>query len=265
MSNELVIKNDGIDTALVDIQKTKSLCTELMKLPHYAKMGDVGIFAITQKAKSIGMDPLEALNGGMYFVNGKVELQGQAMMSLIRSKGHSIKMDARSTKTNVIMHGKRCDNGDEWTVSFGIEDAKRAGIYKNVWEKYPDAMCAWRCVSMLSRFLFSDVLKGCYVVGEIKESPDLEQAMCEEIEPSPAVSKDQVIAVLDILSECSKDYRDEVLKRLADSGNTFYTLQSDTYEKLLKAAIRKREEHQKTLITDPKDEKDEDEQSLIAV
>lgn len=266
MVNDLVVKNDNIDTALVDLQKHQNFCTQLMKMPHYAKMGEVGIFAITQKAKSIGMDPLEALNGGMYFVNGKVELQSQAMIGLIRKHGHSVQLDPRSTKTNAIMHGRRADNGDTWTVSFSIDDAKRAGIYKNVWEKYPDAMCQWRCVSMLSRFLFSDVLKGCYIVGEIKECPELETAMCEEIqmaeEKQLEISQDQIFALEDILADCSPEYQENVKVRREKTFKTFDKMPLETYEILLKAAIRKREEYQKMLTLEPKDD---DEQSQVAI
>lgn len=164
-------KHDEFDIAFNDLEKTQKLCQSLMKTPHYAKMGEVGIFAIVQKAKSLGMSPLEALNGGLYLVNGKVEMSGQSMLALIRKAGHSVSIDPKSTSTHVVLHGKRCDNGDMWSVSFGIEDAKRAGIYKATWEKYGQIMCIWRCVSMLGRFLFSDIIKGCYVEGEIKESP----------------------------------------------------------------------------------------------
>lgn len=213
MSNELVVQKDSLDLAIHDLEKTRRLCHELMKTPHYAKMGDAGIFAITEKAKQIGMSPLEALNGGMYFVNGKVEMQGAAMLALIRKHGHSVVMDPKSTNTSVVMHGKRADNGDTWTVSFSIQDAKTAGIYKNVWEKYPQDMCCWRCVSKLGRFLFSDILKGCYVVGEISDAPPLDSHVQYEVLEAAKVetiNAQQSHEICELLELCSPEIQKKV-------------------------------------------------------
>src|SRR5690349_860128 len=107
MNQELSLKSNSV---LAEIENTQKICSQLMRTPHYAKMGEAGIFAVVQKAKSIGMDTLDALNGGMYFVQGKVEMSGQSMLALIRSKGHSVSMDPKSTDSKVIMYGKRVDN-----------------------------------------------------------------------------------------------------------------------------------------------------------
>ena len=122
------------DDTIRELENTQKLCHILMKTPHYAKMGEVGIYAVVNKAKAMGISPLDALNGGMYFVQGKVEMSGQSMLALIRAKGHSVSMDPKSTDTKVIMFGKRCDNGDSWRAEFSTEDAKKQGIFRNQWE-----------------------------------------------------------------------------------------------------------------------------------
>lgn len=154
-------------SAIEELAQSKELCRQLLETPHYKKMGPEGIFAIVQKANSVKINPLEALNGGMYFVNGKVEMSSSMMMQLVRQAGHSVTKDKRSDDTVCILHGKRRDNGDTWTESFSVEDAKRAGIYRNMWEKYPRNMLFARALSNLCRQLFTDVIKGCYVEGEI--------------------------------------------------------------------------------------------------
>lgn len=164
-----------IPAIMQEFKQTKDLCLELLKTKHYASMGEAGIFAIIQKANSLGINPLEALNGAMYFVQGKVELSAIMMAKLIRAKGHSITLDKNSNNEICILHGKRKDNGDTWKVSFSIEDAKRAGIYKQggPWSKYPDTMCYNRALSKLARQLFPDVIGNCYIEGEISEAPPL--------------------------------------------------------------------------------------------
>lgn len=165
--NEMIKKEEGTIEA---VQATQKLCQLLMQTPHYKKMGHEGIFAIVQKAKSIGVDPLDALNGGMYFVQGKVELTSTMMNDLIRRQGHSITKDKKSDEKICILHGKRADNNDTWSESFSIEDAKTAGIYRNQWLKYPKDMLFARALSRLARQLFPDVIKGCYVDGEIQQA-----------------------------------------------------------------------------------------------
>lgn len=255
MSTDL-IQVDSFDTAIQDLQKTKKLCAELIKLPHYAKMGEVGIYAITEKAKQIGMHPLEALNGGMYFVNGKVEMQGQAMLALIRKHGHSVTMDPKSTNTHVILHGKRADTGDMWSVSFGIEDAKRAGIYRGVWEKYPQSMCVWRCTSMLGRFLFSDILKGCYVVGEISEAPALDtpvqllEAEIVNVEKA-VITKEQADEIHTLLSQCeptlAKRITDFYIPKKYASFYEFPATPSHLYDDLYERLCKERDLYQEKL------------------
>jgi len=173
-----------------EFNQTKSLCMELLKTKHYQQMGEAGIFAIVQKANSLSINPMDALNGGMYFVQGKVELSAIMMAKLIRAKGHSITLDKNSNNDVCILHGKRKDNGDTWKVSFCIEDAKRAGIYKQggPWSKYPDTMCYNRALSKLARQLFPDVIGNCYIEGEISDAPPLydtpETTVIEPIKPT---------------------------------------------------------------------------------
>lgn len=249
MSNEITVR-DSFDTALHDLEKTRRLCFELMKLPHYAKMGEVGIFAITEKAKQIGMHPLEALNGALYFVNGKVEMQGQAMLSMIRKHGHSVTLDPKSTNTHVTMHGKRSDNGDMWTVSFSVEDAKKAGLYKNVWEKYPHTMCVWRCVSMLSRFLFSDILKGCYVVGEISDAPPIDAPVpCEvEVVENSKITREDGDELYNLLDQCDPEFMNKVLDFYKSSkGWTLYDLPNNQVDMLRNRILQNKEFYQESL------------------
>ncbi len=174
--NEITItdkkSNDAcdFDTAFRDIENTQKLCNMLMKTSHYQKMGQEGIFAIVAKARGLNISPMDALNGGLYYVQGKVGMSSEMMATLIRKQGHSVVKDAKSTNDICILHGKRADNGDTWIISFSIDDAKRAGLFKNMYEKYPGVMLYNRAMSMLARQLFPDVIKGAgYTLEELNE------------------------------------------------------------------------------------------------
>lgn len=208
MTNELA-KISEFDIIVAEIEKTQQLCRSLMQTKHYQALGETGIFAILQKSKSIGMNPMEALNGGMYFVSGKVELTANSMNYLIRSHGHSITKDPKSDTTICILKGKRADNGDIWSSSFSIQDAQTAGIYRNQWLKYPEDMLFARALSRLARQLFPDVIKGCYVEGEISQAAPLQNWETVEIVEPPkqlaapvvTISKDQADLLDDLIGE----------------------------------------------------------------
>lgn len=170
------------ENTLYILEETRKLCERLMQTPHYKKMGSEGIFAIVQKARAVGVNPLDALNGGMYFVRGKVEMTSTMMNDLIRRKKHSITKDKNSDDKICILHGKRIDNGDTWCESFSIEDAQKAGIYQNQWIKYPKDMMFARALSRLARQLFPDVIKGCYVEQEISQALEARIESPEKIE-----------------------------------------------------------------------------------
>lgn len=174
MTKELVVSQEERFDLLGDIDHTQSAVKKLLQTKHYQALGEAGIFAIIQKAKSLKINPVDALGGGLYFLNGKVGMSAEMMNTLIRSHGHSITKDAKSNDNICILHGKRADNGDTWTESFSIEDAKRAGIYneRTPWGKYPRNMCFNRALSNLARQLFPDVIKGCYEIEELKSFSD---------------------------------------------------------------------------------------------
>jgi len=203
-----------------DLQNTQKMCEALLQTPHYRKMGADGIFAITQKAKALKLNPLEALNGGMYHVNGKVEMSSNMMIQLIRQAGHSVTKAKDSDDTICILHGKRKDNGDTWCESFSIADAKRAGIYKNTWEKFPRNMLFARALSNLARQLFPDVVGGCYVEGEISQASPFsaQQEEVENLEEVEVVQEEIIsteqLAKLEILLSEDPEHRENVMTAL---------------------------------------------------
>lgn len=176
-----------------DIQSTQSLCNMLIKTPHYAKMGAEGIFAIVETANSLGIDPRQALGGGLYFVRGKVEMSSRMMNALIRSRRHSVTRDKKSNDEICILHGKRSDNGDTWTESFSLEEAKKAGLTRSpVWQNFTRDMLFARALSRLARQLFPDVIGNCYVEGEISLDPNISNPVVEEVqETSYGLSEEQ--------------------------------------------------------------------------
>jgi hypothetical protein len=225
---------------LAEIDNTLSICHKLMQTPHYSKIGLEGISAIVMTAKSLGLDPMTALGGGLYYVRGKVEMSSRAMGALIRSRKHSVTKDKRSDDTICILHGRRADNGDTWCESFSMAEAQRAGLTKSTtWQVYARDMLFARALSRLARQLFPDVIGNVYVEGEISSLPAeaTPEVVISSITPEQADNVDKLIG-------SDEAYRKHLMDFLAQKFNV-YTLQEmplNLYDKVLARIAKNKEE-----------------------
>ncbi len=136
--------------------------------------GEAGILSIMLLARELGVPLMQSISGGIWNIQGKVEMSARMMNMKIRQAGHKMKIDSDSNRC--IINGTRKDTQEELTVTFTLEDANRAGLAGgNVWKKYPREMLFNRCLSIIARMLFPDVIGNCYVEGEIKEAFESEQ------------------------------------------------------------------------------------------
>jgi len=209
-----------------------------MQTKHYQAMGEAGIFAIIQKAKSLKMDVIDALGGSLYFVGGKVGMSTEAMNALIRRAGHSITKDAKSDHQICILTGKRADTGDTWTCSFSIEDAKRAGLMKNMFEKYPTVMIFNRCLSMLARQLFPDVIKGAgYTQDELIEIKNVNTNKESTFElVDELLSLEQINKLEELLRRCPLEVIDkfyQFIKNAPISANCLGDINKSQFQSIM--------------------------------
>lgn len=183
-----------------------------------------GVMMVMLAARELGIAPMQALNGGLNIISGKVEISARMMNAMIRRAGHSITIE-ESDDTKCILTGKRADNGDTATSVFTINDAKLAGLIKpgGGWTKFPKDMCFARALSRLARQLFSDVIGIGYVEGEISgvtEMPTKSKAVAkteeEIVEYEEVVVEDKTTELLEkylnIFEEDDKPFALEYLK-----------------------------------------------------
>lgn len=219
----------NFDKFAQDVELLTKVCKQLMNTRHYTSLGEAGIFAILQRSKAMNIDPFDALNGGMYYINGKVGMSTELMASLIRKAGHTVVKDPQSDDSICILHGKRCDTDDQWTSTFSMVDADRAGLKKNMFLKYPSIMLYNRAMSTLARQLFPDVIKGCgYEKDELEEITvhprqietksviKIGEVMPKEQEPIVTEVMEQELLVM-LLQD--KEYKKKVEKFVSDNLN----------------------------------------------
>ena len=237
--NSLVIQNN-------DMQILQMIATTAHKSGLYNGVGGMEkILMVLLAAHDLGLKPTIALNGGIWNIQGKIEISARLMTSMIRRAGHSLKVTESTDKVCTI-YGKRADNGDHEELSFTIEDAVKAGLAgRDVWKKYPVDMLYARAMSRLARRLFPDVIGTAYVEGEIRDG-DIQQAEVEvsnieqkekpmdegevkQIEPKKNKKELPKIEPIDLTSEqkheidelyelCDKNYMDKLIAHLKTLG-----------------------------------------------
>ncbi len=144
------------------------------------------IFMILLAARELGVSPMIALNGGIWNIQGKIEISSRLMNAMIRKAGHSINVK-HCDDQKCIIEGKRKDNGDTFTAQFTIQDAQKAGLAsRQTWKSYAEDMLYSRAMSRLARRLFPDVIGTAYVEGEIMD------AKFERISSEPEINNNEL-------------------------------------------------------------------------
>jgi hypothetical protein len=116
------------------------------------------ILLATLAGQPFGWDPTMAMRS-FHVIEGQPSLKPEIMLALVRRAGHSVQ--GETTTEGATITGTRRDTGDKMTVSYTLEDARRANLLgKSVWKQYPASMCWARALSQLCRMLFPDVVLG---------------------------------------------------------------------------------------------------------
>jgi len=159
--------------------------------------GEQKIFMILLAAQELGIKPMQALNGGIWNINGRIEISARLMNAMIRKAGYSIVIK-EADATKCILEGKRHDSGDCFTSQFTIEDAARAGLAgRDNWKKYAEDMLYSRAMSRLARRLFPDIIGEAYVEGEIRDAKNdnsnqqLQEADCQITDSLPIAEQEK--------------------------------------------------------------------------
>lgn len=174
MADQSLTTRDSLLPAANEFQILQTVARSAAASGLYNGVGtEQKILMILLAARELGIKPMQALNGGLWNIQGKIEVSARLMTAMIRQARHSIKIKSLSDK-ECTLEGKRADNGDSFDSSFTIEEAQRAGLVRpgSNWIKYPQDMLYARALSRLARRLFADVIGTAYVEGEIRDSKE---------------------------------------------------------------------------------------------
>lgn len=248
------VNQESLDTIINLPKKAQALYA--MGLPQFKGKSIQDIILLLTHSQQLGINELEAINGSLYVIQGKVGMSATFMNRLIRRRGHSITQLQSKNGGECILRGKRADNGDVMIVSFTLDEAKRSGLIRQggSWEKYASDMLFARCLSRLARRLFPDVIgEAGYTDYDLKSintevELNIQQTMNSKREENVLISDNQVIQLESLLEE-DKELKNHVLERLKINyniekiGQLSISLYKTIYEYVLRKLEKKSKEN----------------------
>jgi hypothetical protein len=108
----------------------------------------------------------------MYMISGKPVLAADAMAAVVKrfcaQKGGGFIRVVENTEDKCTVEYQRHDDPEVRSVTWTLDDAKRAGLLNNpTWAKYPADMCKARALTRAARTGWPDVLGGVYDPNEL--------------------------------------------------------------------------------------------------
>lgn len=138
-------------------------------------------------AQSEGRHPASAAKD-YHLIKGKPSLKADAMLARFQQAGGSVRWNERTNEkvSATFSHVQ----GGEVTITWSIDDAKRAGLASNdTYRKFPRQMLSARCISEGVRAVFPSVISGFYTPEEVSdfaisapEKPVIAKPVFKEVE-----------------------------------------------------------------------------------
>lgn len=170
MSTDVALRQPA--GTLEDMKEQVRLIEQTEFVPKALRGNKHAILACVLYGRELGLGPMQSLEG-IHMIDGRPSLAAATKLKRAREAGHSITGESSDERASVT--GTRADNGDSITVTFTIDDAKRANLLgKDNWKKYPADMLWARAVSRLCRRLFDDV------PGALMHDPDEVELTAED-------------------------------------------------------------------------------------
>lgn len=142
-------------------------------VPARLRKRPAAVLACILAGDEAGIGPMQSLRQIFVTDDGKVGQSAELMRALVLRAGHEIWVQ-EYTNTRVTMSGRRRGQENPSSVTWTLDDAKRANLAgKQNWTKYPRAMLTARATSELCRLVFADVIAGIsYSTEELQDGID---------------------------------------------------------------------------------------------
>jgi hypothetical protein len=194
-----------------DVQFSELLASSSM-IPKQFQGKPQDVLVCVQWGFEIGLAPLQALQN-IAVINGKPSIYGDAAMALVQASNVCEDVEeffeGEGTPNPVAVCIARRKGRKPVTYRFGIDDAKRAGLWgkSGPWAMYPKRMMQMRARGFALRDAFPDVLRGLITSEEAQDFSETSKPEeiakpanpLDLIAPPVVEAKQEAIEVLDEL------------------------------------------------------------------
>jgi hypothetical protein len=133
-------------------------------LPQGLKSPEAALFVILT-GRDLGLSPVQSLRS-IHVIQGKIEVAADMQLGLFhRGGGKSHWKELSNERAVLELHAPWLT--EPHVETFGMEDAKRAGLGGDNWRKYPKAMLRSRAITAGLKSIGFDPTAGMYAPGEI--------------------------------------------------------------------------------------------------
>ena len=128
---------------------------------------------VLMRAYELGF-PFSSVCDNLQVLMGKVTLSSQGILAIIQSRSDVVRLSIDESTDEACTVTMTRNTGFTFTLTYSVEDAKRAGLVKpdSNWNKDPANMCRWRAISRCARIVVPDLLAGLYLASELNDIID---------------------------------------------------------------------------------------------
>ena len=168
-------------------------------LPRALQGKPADTLVIMLKGHELGLSPMQAISG-ISVIQGKAVVEAATMVGLcLRRRDVCEFFRLVSGDDRIATFETKRINSERVTMSFTIDEAKRAGLLgKDNWRNYPAAMLRARASSGLARAVYPDLTAGMYDPDEVA-APPVNSRVATEVRPvafeevkEPTIEPDEV-------------------------------------------------------------------------
>lgn len=229
MEKGIIVKElPTLQTYAENLQSQLTVCELLLQsrmMPAHLN-SKAAIYMIVITGQEYGFSPMRSIHL-FDLIKGRVSPRACALQAIAQAN-HGRFFVVESTDEKITIRAERVDISWKETLTFSMQDAKRAGLTGDNWTKYPRDMMYARCISRLARHGWADIIGGLNSYEEMEDAIQSEKAVAVEV-------NNNIDSELERMKKAAADYNNNNKASADKLGITFLYDISKIEDELKKA------------------------------
>ncbi len=208
---------------LGDADKVAHLIARSNLCPEGLKGKPTDVLLVLIQGQELGLTTMQSLQC-LHVIKGKVGLSADLMQALVMRSGLAEHFTLiASDEASATYATMRKGSPREVSLSYTIEQARKAGLSGANWQNHPADMLRARCKCKLARAVYPDVLAGFYAPEELREGRVVDAEMVPENETpydqlARAITPEEAAADIEEIFGPAQTKEEELIAVAAEHG-----------------------------------------------